>query len=249
MNFSVKYASVVISALVAVLILLTPVQARDIPALTGPVVDEVGLLSQSEAEKLGDALWNFYRSTDKQLQLLIIDSLEGEVIDDYAIKVAETWKLGGRKKDNGVLLLVAMKDRKVWITVGSGLEGDLPDITCGRIVRNDIVPEFKAARPVAGIVIGLDAIATELGGQLDSTVPKRTESRNDDPLGVLFSIIFFTFIFWPFIATLLGIRTGRYFVGTGYSSGGWSSGGGGFSGGGWSGGGGGFSGGGAGGGW
>ena len=113
--------------------------------------------------------------------LLTIPTLEGEPLEEYSHRVATTWKLGQKGKDNGVLLLVVPGDRKIRIEVGYGLEGVLTDLKASRIIRNEIVPLFKANRYSEGIANGLRAILKTLEGGY--TPPERTAPKEAVPQG------------------------------------------------------------------
>jgi uncharacterized protein len=144
----------------------------DIPLLTGRVTDNAGILSPETAARISTILKTHEDSTSNQVAVLTIPSLEGEVLETYSMRVAEAWKLGRKGTDNGVLLLIARDDRKVRIEVGRGLEGNLPDITCGLIIRNVIVPHFKSGDYDGGVSAGVDAIVAALQGSY--TPPEET---------------------------------------------------------------------------
>lgn len=235
-------------------------EGRELPKLTGAVVDEANLLSSSAKEEIENALRSFYSDTRKQIQLVTIQSLEGEVLEAFSIRLAEHWKIGKEETDEGVIFLIAAEDRKMRIEVGGGLEGEITDAQARRIIE-DMKPFFKKGKYGEGIVLGLSSVATLLGGKLE--VPGTIHQKRWDSDGLLFKFIFFL------IAIFFGLffyagpgrnkRSGYFhhvFWGGRWSGRGWSGrggffgGSGGFSGGGgWSGGGGGFSGGGASGGW
>lgn len=139
-------------------------QSPEVPFLTGRVNDTAGMLSSQTVTEL-EALLNAHEdSTSNQVAVLTIPFLGGADLEEYSMKVAETWKLGQAEKDNGVLLLVIRDDRMVRIEVGSGLEGDLPDITCGHIIRNQIVPRFKDGDYNAGVRAGVESILAAIAG-------------------------------------------------------------------------------------
>jgi uncharacterized protein len=139
---------------------------RAIPELWGVRVhDEAGVLSSSKIQQLETQLKQHEDSTSNQIAILIIPSLDGEVLEEYSLKVAEKWQLGTKEKDNGVLLLIAVDDRKMRIEVGYGLEGPLPDITCNQIIRNEIAPEFRRNDYDAGVQAGIDAITRAIAGE------------------------------------------------------------------------------------
>ena len=150
--------------------------AVEVPFPSGRVTDMAGMLSSSTFAELESVLKAHEDSTSNQIVVLIIPSLEGESLEGYSIKVAETWKLGQKGKDNGVLLLVARDDRKVRIEVGRGLEGDLTDQTCGMIIRHRIVPRFRDGDFDAGVRAGVLAILEAIGG---SYKPEEKEGLGD----------------------------------------------------------------------
>ncbi|MBU0506374.1 MAG: TPM domain-containing protein [bacterium] len=221
--------------------------ARAIPLMTGPVVDEAKLLSQATNQKISHFLKTYYAQSGNQIQLLTINSLEGDPLEDFSIRVVDKWQLGDAEKDNGILFLIAKNDRKMRIEVGQGLEGALTDLQAGRIINNVITPYFKQGAFEDGILAGLNAITKALGSTLanepqPTKVIHKTASPYQKFFKVGFSIIWFLLMFFgSFIGPSIRHRGGFWLLGTGSGS----SSSGGFSGGGWSGGGGGFSGGGA----
>jgi len=171
--------------------------ARSIPVYQEFVVDEAGLLGHTLQQQLVSSLRQFQRQHGPQIQLLTVSSLEGEPVENFSIRVADEWKLGDEKKDDGVLLLVALNDRAVRIEVGQGLEGSLPDITAGRIIREEILPHFQRSAYDAGVISGLQAIAAKIGGPLEALPARRVLSRPKVGGGgsLLFPILLFFFLF------------------------------------------------------
>jgi uncharacterized protein len=147
-------------------LLLSPLTllALDVPALTGRVVDLAGALPAHDVERLTGQLKAHENATGNQVVVLILPSLEGEPLEEYSHRVATTWKLGRKDPDNGVLLIVALKERKLRIEVGYGLEGTLTDLRSARIIREDIVPRFKAGDIPGGVRAGVDAILKTIEG-------------------------------------------------------------------------------------
>jgi uncharacterized protein len=139
---------------------------REIPELWGVRVhDEASVLSAQTVEQLEAQLKLHEDSTSNQIAILIIPSLDGEAIEDYALRVAEKWKLGQKDKDNGVLLLIAINDRKMRIEVGYGLEGVLPDAICNQIIRNEMAPNFRRGDYDAGVQAAINAIVQTIAGE------------------------------------------------------------------------------------
>lgn len=227
----------------------TAILALEIPQPTGYVNDHASILSPATVVKLETFLRDFERSDSTQLVVFTVPTLEGEVLEEYALKVAETWGIGQKGKDNGALLLIAKEERKIRIEVGYGLEGRLTDLLAGRIVDQEISPRFRAGDFDGGVTAGVAAMAEAVRGEYQGTgrVGKKKERS---PWGTLLLLLFLG----PGLALLGGgqrarvghHRRGGYWVGGPFGGG---SGGGGFGGGGFSGGGGGFGGGGSSGGW
>ena len=151
--------------------LTVPLWAGEIPFLSGRVNDLAEVLSPTTARDLERILKSHEDSTSNQVVILTVKSLEGEAIESYSIRVAESWRLGQKGKDNGVLLLIARDDHKVRIEVGRGLEGNLPDITCGQIIRHEIVPRFKKGDFDGGTRAGTEAILAALAGSYVASTP------------------------------------------------------------------------------
>lgn len=147
------------------LALATRALAVDPPALKGYVNDYAGMLTPARAAGLEQALRDFERSDSTQIVVLTVPNLEGEDIESFSIRVADSWKIGQKGTDNGVILLVAQAERKVRIEVGRGLEGKLTDLLSGRIIRTEISPRFKAGDYDGGIVAGVNAIAAVVKGE------------------------------------------------------------------------------------
>jgi len=235
-----------------------------VPPLTGPVVDRAGLLDGQWLERLG-SLARTGRAAEggngPQLQYLIVRSLDGEPIESFSIRVAEAWKLGTKGKDNGVLVVVALDDHRVRIEVGGGIEGGLTDIQAAHIIRNTIVPAFRAGRYGEGLYAAGRQVLAALGALPQGAAePAARPIHVSLPivgglLGALLGLgapgfVFLFILFFVLVRILSGLGRGRRGPwGGGPFIGGGGFGGGGGGGGGWSGGGGGFSGGGASGSW
>jgi uncharacterized protein len=143
---------------------------RAVPPLWGHRVhDEANVLSAETIESLELLLKQHEDSTTNQIAVLVIPSLDGDVLESYALRVAhDEWKLGSANNDNGALLLVVVNDRKMRIEVGQGLEGVLPDAVTSQIIRNDIAPHFREQNYDAGIRAGLEAMIAAIGGEFSA---------------------------------------------------------------------------------
>jgi uncharacterized protein len=181
--------------------------AADVPFLAGRVNDTAGMLSLDAAGKLDAMLRAHEDSTSNQVVVLTVSSLEGEEIEAFAIRVVDTWKLGQKGKDNGVLFVVARDERKVRIEVGRGLEGNLPDITCGTIIRKEVLPKFKAGDMDGGTIAGVEAILAAIRGAYTP------EEETDAVEGFLAGLVgFMIFLSVVGIFTIMGI-IGQGFIG------------------------------------
>ena len=152
--------------LLLVLIPVVSFAQKSVPELWGMRVhDEAKVLTQTAIEQLEFQLKAYEDSTSNQIAILIVPSLDGDVLEEYSLRVAEKWKLGQKDKDNGVLLLVAINDRKMRIEVGQGLEGVLTDALSNRIIRNEMAPEFRRGDYELGVLAGVNGIVKAIGGE------------------------------------------------------------------------------------
>jgi uncharacterized protein len=243
-------------ALIAFQALPAAAADKPVPFLSGHVVDEAQMIPEDARQRIDQKLIAFEKSTGAQVAVLTVESLDGDPIEDYSIRVVETWKLGKKEKDNGVLLLIAEQDRKMRIEVGYGLEGELTDLESGRIVDNVIRPDFQKGDFAGGIEHGVDAILGALGGgEVPAEPPARPVATGRGGPDGMFFIILIVIILFIVLRSRGGGRRGPWggggFWGGGFGGGsfGGGRGGGGFGGGGFSGGGGSFGGGGASGSW
>ena len=162
-----------------------------IPKLKERVTDLTQTLSSSDINFLNNKLRQFEESKGSQIAVLIVPSTKPEEIEQYAIRVADEWKLGREGVDDGVLLLVAIKDRRVRVEVGYGLEGAIPDIYAKRIVENIILPKFRNGQFDAGIEEGVNAIIDLVNGEdLPIVTSKKTDVKKHSRKFSMFGIIF-----------------------------------------------------------
>lgn len=163
---------------------------RTVPEHSGVWVhDEANVLSPGTVAQLERILKAERDSTSNQIAILIVPSLEGEDINGFGIRVAEKWKAGDSKKDNGVIFIVAIQDRKMRIEVGQGLEGVLTDALSSRINRNEVAPNFRQGNYDAGIMAGTMAIIQAIKGQYVNTDPPQRKRGGKSPWGTLIFII------------------------------------------------------------
>ena len=176
------------------------------PPLTGRVVDEAGILSPEQVQRLSAQLETLENNTTDQLVVVTLKSLQGYDIADYGYQLGRHWGIGQRGKDNGVLLIVAPKERKVRIEVGYGLEGVLTDAKSDQIIRNVIVPFFKRGDLAGGIESGAEAIIRVLHSP-DAEIGRadKTGSDEDDLPAVIFQVFIFVIIVLSFIPSYKNI--------------------------------------------
>ncbi len=141
----------------ALLVLPCRAQSIDVPRGTGWVNDTARVLPAGEVAALESRLAAFEQKNGHELALLTVPTTSGQPIENYALAVAREWKLGKPGKNDGALLVVAVQDRKLRIEVGRGLEGELTDLICGRIIRDVMVPRFKQGDMPGGIRAGVEA--------------------------------------------------------------------------------------------
>jgi len=166
LTFTTRTVTKLFSLAMPVLLFLPCMAAAlDVPPLKGRVNDTAKLLSPEAATRLEQKLAGFERETSNQVAVLTLPSLQGDDIDQFAIRVAEQWKLGQQGKDNGVLLIIAQAERKVRIEVGMGLQGALPDITASRIIREVMRPYLKSGNFDQAVNAGTDAIVAATKGE------------------------------------------------------------------------------------
>ncbi len=175
-------------------LLLFPLQllALDAPRLTGRVNDLAKVLSAETQQRLEQKLAAFERETSNQVAVLTVPTLEGDDIDQFAIRVADAWKIGQEGRDNGVLLILAPAERKVRIEVGMGLQGVLPDVTASRIIRDTMRPYLKSNDFDQGISVGVDAIIAATKGEFkgDGQQPgQRTSRQSPSTVRIFLSVV------------------------------------------------------------
>jgi uncharacterized protein len=223
------------------------------PKPAGYFNDYAGVVSKEAARRFNEQLAQFERETSNQVVVAVFAKMQSDSsVDDYTQRVAQSWGVGQKDKRNGAVLFVFVEDRKMFIQVGYGLEGVLPDITAFDITEYHIKPHFRNGDYEGGLATGIDLICKAIRGEYKGSGKTVAEKR-----GKAGAPSFLFFIIFVIVLILIsrgmrrlggyGYSSGRggpIFLPTGGGSGGWSSGGGGFSG--FSGGGGSFGGGGAG---
>lgn len=153
-----------------------------IPPVTGYVNDHTGTLTTAERDSLERRLHALERRKGAQVAVLMVPSTAPEAMEQYSLRAAEAWKLGRKGTDDGVLLVVAMNDRRLRFEVGYGLEGAIPDAVARRVISEVIVPRFRAGDFAGGIVSGLEQVEKLIEGE---TLPPAQAGRTSGGLEAL----------------------------------------------------------------
>ncbi len=202
-------------AMTVVLLVATPVAAQDFPSNNGsPVVDQANLLTPEQVQDLKSKSEALYAQTGRALAVATVGSLEGYPVEDYAYRLGREWGLGQKGKDNGVLLLVAPNERKVWIATGYGAGAYVTDAMASVIIRNSILPHFKQKPPDygGGIEAGADQLIKLMSMSPDqaeqaAAQAKQQEQARKDAGGGAIPVVFWGMIFL-FILLSMARRAG-----------------------------------------
>jgi len=202
----------------AVILAATPAYAQTFPKLTGRVVDQAGLLTPSQVADLTSKSEALEQRTGRQFVVATVNRLEGRTIEDYGYRLGREWGIGSEQKDDGVILLVAPKERKVRIETGYGARVFLTDAVSSVIIRESILPRFKAGDMGGGIVAGADQIinmmelppaeAAKHAQEIGASEAKRQE-RRINPFPILFMVV----IFFVIIGSIASRSGGRRYRG------------------------------------
>ncbi|MEY9879775.1 uncharacterized protein ABIA43_001309 [Bradyrhizobium sp. USDA 328] len=186
-----------------------------VPQLTGRVVDQTGTLSSADIAALSQKLLDFENRKGSQIAVLIVPTTQPETIEQFSIRVAEAWKIGRKKVDDGAILVVAKNDRHLRIEVGYGLEGALTDVTSRRIIDEDITPKFRSGDFAAGIGAGVDRMMRVIDGEpLPSPSRSANFAHNLDDLMPVFAVALFASIgVGGFFRAILGRLLGSLVTG------------------------------------
>ncbi|TYO62567.1 YgcG family protein [Bradyrhizobium hipponense] len=187
------FSSRIVLALALVLLFAFPAAAADVavPQLTGRVVDQTGTLSSGDIAALSQKLRDFEARKGSQIAVLIVPTTQPETIEQFSIRVAEAWKIGRKKIDDGAILVVAKNDRHLRIEVGYGLEGALTDVTSRRIIDEVITPKFRTGDFAGGIADGADRMIRVIDGEPLPVPSPSVNFGNLDDLGPLFIVTLF----------------------------------------------------------
>lgn len=174
------------------LLFLSSAHALDIPKLSSHVNDTADMLSPAAEAQLEQELSAFEQSDSTQIVIVTIPSLEGEVLEQYSMKVAEAWKIGQKGKDNGVIFLIAKQDKKMRIEVGRGLEGKITDLMSGRIIDLVVKPRFKRGDFDGGTINGVHAVIDAARGEFKAEPgPSKRRSGKRSSFSQLVTMLIF----------------------------------------------------------
>ena len=175
----------------------------------GFVNDYASVLSQEQKATLENKISAYQKSTTNEIAVAVILSLQDDTIENFAVKLFEDWGIGSKEKDNGVLILVAIEDRKMRIETGYGVEGYLTDAQASWIINDIMKPAFRNNDYYFGVNGAVDKIMAALGGE---ELPSASKTNNSAATDLLFSFIWFGGFFIVILASILG-RSKSWWVG------------------------------------
>lgn len=187
---------------------------QPVPALSARVVDQTATLSADQRQRLASKLAAFESGKGAQIAVLIVASVAPETIEQYALRVVESWKLGRKSVDDGALLLVAKQDRKLRIEVGYGLEGALNDATAKRIISETIAPRFKDGDFYGGINAGVDTMIKVVSGEPLPPPAARSSDAGVDLETLVFVGFILVFVVGGILRAMLGRLLAAGVIGT-----------------------------------
>ena len=193
------------------LLFVTGSLAQDVlPELKSRVTDLTGTLTQGEISGLENKLQTFENEKGSQIAILIIETTGDETIEQYGIRLAESWKVGREDVDDGAILIVAKSDRKVRIEVGYGLEGAIPDAYAKRIIERIIIPEFRAGHFFDGINEAADAMIALISNEELPVVTSVDHEPQGSPSGKFKGILVFGVFIYFIVLGVLSKRLGKF---------------------------------------
>jgi uncharacterized protein len=205
-------------AMTVLLLLAAPAAAQTFPKLTGRVVDQAGLLTPAQIVDISSKSEALDAASGRQFVVATVSSLEGRTIEDYGYRLGREWGIGQEDKDDGVILLVAPNERKVRIETGYGARVFLTDAVSSVIIREDILPKFKAGDMGGGIVAGADRIVglmqlpPEEAARRAEEVGASEAQRSEGSVNWI-PVIFMVFVFFMVIGSIAGRAGGKRYKG------------------------------------
>ena len=175
------------------------VTGAPLPEYKGPINDLAGILNSSDIQQLESKVLAYRNQSGHEIGVLIVPTLGDQALEDYAHDVFKAWGIGQREKDDGVLFLVAIEEKKARVEVGYGLEGELTDLESGRLVKKNspMAQHFREGDYAGGVGAVIDGIVQAIGGEYDPP-----EAKDDDDEGVA-SFVPFVFIFFALLLSVI----------------------------------------------
>jgi uncharacterized protein len=212
--------------LLALLLVALPAtaMAQTFPKLTGRVVDAANLLSPEQEAQLDQLSAGVEKASTRQFVIATIPDLQGYPIEDYGYRLGRAWQIGQKDARNGIILIVAPKERKVRIEVGYGLEPVMTDALASGIITNDILPKFRDGDMAGGIMVGANDIAEQMKlpleaaearakAQIDAQAKTGGGRKHKDPVGLLIGIFWAVVVVLFILGSIFGGRRGRRYGG------------------------------------
>ncbi|HUQ14108.1 MAG TPA: TPM domain-containing protein [Novosphingobium sp.] len=204
-------------ALFAALLMSSAAVAKVPPRPEGPILDQADLLPPAEEAALDQKLRAYNAATGRSVLVVTVPSLDGRDIESYGVELGQTWGVGGKATDQGLILLVAPAERRLRFEVGYGLEQYLPDVLAGRIIRDTITPRFKADDYPGGIAAGIDAAIAQLDRDpaeakavAEAAAAAEAQRGRTDRDGATFGGVFFWVVLFLVFMSMFGRgRRGR----------------------------------------
>jgi uncharacterized protein len=226
-ELEMKFLKLVIVIFLGFFLLTLPVLAQEFPQPTGYVNDFAQMLSSNYRQSLEEELVNFEKETTTEIAVVTINSLEGGSIEDYAVRLFEDWQIGKKEKDNGLLILIAKEDREMRIEVGYGLEPLITDGRAGRIIREQMRPDFREEDYDTGVRLAIGQIENYIrSGEPPTGVEEVQEKTMASLPLIVFAVIILIYLssflarskrFWPggviggVMGSILGLIIGTLF--------------------------------------
>ncbi len=192
---------------VTFIVSITPCLAFEVPANDGFYTQTTPVLTPAQEEQLEVILTDLEKQTSNEIAILVVESLNGEPIEEIANDVFRSWGIGKEGKNNGILLLVASADHAMRIEVGYGLEGAVPDLVAKGIIDRDIAPRFREANYEGGFIAAIETLKKHIAGEY--TAERYTQEEGDGPMPFL---LFLFFIFFNFFGAWMA-RTKSWWLG------------------------------------
>ncbi|HOJ31480.1 MAG TPA: TPM domain-containing protein [bacterium] len=199
-----RFSSAILSFLFLLLLSSPSYCSKQIPSPSGLLNDFAGILTSEEQKNIEDRLLNIEKEKKIEMAVVILNSLEGRNIEEYANELFNQWGIGKKNQDNGVLLLISINERKIRIEVGYGLEASLTDGRCGSIIRNQIAPAFRNGKYAGGIIAGINAIEDTIAGKVPADDSGKDNLAGKNSIGFLIIWQLFCLIYASMVAGFIG---------------------------------------------